>query len=82
MFQRRVSVGNKWAAGQAGLENWERRSRMEIFKSDVYCVDQGGAVSHLGGMQVIVAVVLVGQKDWCVLRSGSLAQGLVGFAGH
>ena len=33
------------------------------------------------GVQVIGAMVLVGQKDWCVLRSGSPAQGLVGLLG-
>ena len=47
MFQRRVSVGNKWAAGQAGLENWRRCSGMETFKSDGHCVNQGGAVDHI-----------------------------------
>ena len=33
------------------------------------------------GMQVIVGMILVGQKDRCVLRSGSFAQGLDMFVG-
>lgn len=32
-------------------------------------------------MQVIVGMILVGQKDGCVLRSGSFAQGLDMFVG-
>ena len=55
---------------------------MEILKSDDRCVEQRGAVDHIQeGMQVIVGMILVGQKDGCVLRSGSFAQGLDMFVG-
>ena len=61
MFQRRLGVGNEWAIDWAGLENWGTGSGMEIFKSDDCCVELW--ITFRRGVQVRVAMILVGQKD-------------------
>ena len=82
MFQRRLSVGNKWAVDQAGLENWEGVQEWKFSKvMTVVWRSVELWITFSRGMQVIVGMILVGQKDRCVLRSGSFAQGLDMFVG-